>query len=42
MVADMVPTYHIREADRERDRHKLDEKYRHVYASDKENLGGTQ
>ena len=42
IVAEMVPTYHIREEDRERDRHKLDEKYKHIYSSDKEGFGGVQ
>ncbi|MCH5266432.1 MAG: polysaccharide biosynthesis protein [Lachnospiraceae bacterium] len=40
IVADMVPTYSIRPEDKERDRKKIDSKYRQIYGADVEGFGG--
>ncbi len=40
LVADLVPTYKIREEDRERDRKKIDEKYHDILKNEVEGFGG--
>lgn len=42
LVAELVPTYKIREEDKARDRKKIDEKYHQIYESDMEGFGGIQ
>ena len=42
MVADFVPTYHIREEDKERDRKKIDEKYQQIYSAAEESMNGSR
>ncbi len=42
MVADLVPTYKIREEDKERDRKKIDEKYHQIYQKGLEGFGGAK
>lgn len=38
LVAELVPTYKIREEDKERDRKKIDEKYQRIYGADVEKV----
>ena len=38
LIAELVPTYQIRQEDKERDRKRIDEKYHEVYDKDKEGL----
>ncbi|MBO5487242.1 MAG: polysaccharide biosynthesis protein [Eubacterium sp.] len=40
LIADMVPTYQIKEEDKERDRKKIDEKYHQILNAPKEGFGG--
>ncbi|MCI5938151.1 MAG: polysaccharide biosynthesis protein [Eubacterium sp.] len=40
MVAELVPTYKIKEEDKGRDRRRIDAKYHQIYEVDKEGLGG--
>lgn len=42
MVADFVPTYHIREEDKDRDRKKIDEKYQQIYSAAEESMNGSR
>ena len=38
LIAELVPTYQIRQEDKERVRKRIDEKYHEVYDKDKEGL----
>ncbi len=42
LIAELVPTYHIKEEDRERERQKIDEKYHEYYEEEPEGLDGAQ
>ena len=42
LIADLVPTYQIKEEDKARDRKKIDDKYHQIFNTPKEGLGGTR